>query len=137
MAEPPGDGILTAKLRLFAPALGGETISGLLGVLARSPVISTVAGSLGAKLSMGPASHAVTTARNCTDEYSDYLKMECFRAHIMWADKDSIIEPERYKRDRECVNPTLGTDHVNVCKPKKSYKEPLEFVKEGVIDGKC
>lgn len=136
-SEPSPAGILQAKLRLFAPAIGGETISGLLGVLSRTPIVSTVAGSVPAKLSLGATSSAVTSARDSTDEYSDYLKMECFRAHILWADNDSIIEPDRYKRDLECVNPPAGTTHTSVCKPTKQYKYPLEFVEEGVVDGKC
>jgi hypothetical protein len=135
--EPSSTGVLIANLRLFAPALGGETINGLLGVLSRSPVISTFTGSLAAKLSMGPASAAVTSARDSTNEYSDYLKMECFRAHILWADDDTIIEPERYKRDLECGNPPPGTSHTSVCKPTQQYKKPLKFVKEGVVNGKC
>jgi hypothetical protein len=136
-SEPAPTGLLGAKLRLFAPAIGGETISGLIGVLSRSPIVSTIAGSVPAKLSLGATSSAVTSARDSTDEYSDYLKMDCFRAHILWADNDSIIEPDRYKRDLECVNPPAGTTHTSICKPTKQYKYPLTFVEEGVVDGKC
>jgi hypothetical protein len=136
-AEPAATGLLQAKLRLFAPAIGGETVSGLIGVLSRLPVVSAFAGSVPAKLSLGSTSSAVTSAREATDEYSEYLQMEGFRGHIMWADNDTIIEPDRYKRDLECVNPPAGTTHTSVCKPKKSYKDPLTFVEEGVVDGKC
>jgi hypothetical protein len=137
IAEPAAKGLLEAKIRLFAPAIGGETITGTLGILSRTPILSVFTGSIPAKLSLGSTSSAITSTRSATDEFAGYLEMECLRAHILWADRDSIIEPEKYIYDLECDNPPPGSTHSSICKPTMRYLRPISFVEEGVVDGKC
>ena len=40
--EPPPEGILKAELRLFAQAIAGESLSGILGVIATLPIVSSI-----------------------------------------------------------------------------------------------
>ena len=137
MTEPGPEGIEVAQLRLFAPALGGESITGPLGIITHCAVIAPFLRAIAAKSGMAETSSSVTTPRSSTDRYTDHLAMECFRAHILWADNDAIVNGERYRKDPECKNLPPGTNHRTVCKPTKLYQRPLKFVESGVINGKC
>jgi len=137
MKEPDPEGIEVAKLRLFAPALGGEAMTGLAGIITHSAIIAPFLHASPAKSGLSETSSSVTTPRSSTDRYTDHLAMECFRAHILWADNDAIVNGERYRRDPECSNYPPGTNHVTVCKPNRSYQRPLTFVEKGVVNGKC
>ena len=136
-AEPEPRGLEKASMRLFAPAIGGESVTGILGLLCNLPVISLVPKLAGAKVTMNAQATSVSVPRSATDEYTDYLKMPCFRAHILWADRDQIVVAEKYRRDSECRNRPLGSSHTSVCKPKRNYLLPIKFVQNGVRDGKC
>jgi pimeloyl-ACP methyl ester carboxylesterase len=130
-------GMLMANMRLFAPALGGEMLSGLFGVIASLPLISSFLRSSAAKSGMNPSSAAVTEARRQTDRYADRLGFDCFRAHILWADDDRDISGEKYEGDKQCLNFPPGTTHTSVCKPTLKYPLPLNFVEMGVEDNAC
>jgi hypothetical protein len=137
MNEPDPEGIEVAELRLFAPALGGEATTGPLGIITHSAVIAPFLHASAAKAGMAEVSSSVTTARTSTDLYTTHLKMGCFRAHILWADNDAIVNGERYRKDSQCKNLPPGTNHISVCKPNEAYRLPLAFVENGVINGKC
>lgn len=130
---PEPTGLLLAKLRLFAPALGGEMLTGIYGVTASLPIISNALSSSAAKQGMSPSSAAVTEARRQTDHYAYSLPFECFRAHIVWAEEDLIISAEKYERDRHGLSFPSGTSHTSVCKPTWNYSLPLDFVESGVL----
>ena len=89
--EPQPEGILKADLRLFAPAIAGEAISGILGILGSLPIVSNFVRGSSAKQSLASESVSVSAARKATEEYTEYLTMNCFRAHILWADHDSVV----------------------------------------------
>jgi hypothetical protein len=135
--EPDPQGIEVANLRLFAPALGGESLTGPLGIIAHCAVIAKFLHASAAKTGMAETSPSVTRPRSSTDDFTYHLAMECFRAHILWADDDAIVNGERYRKDPECKNLPPGTSHVTVCKPNRRYRRPLTFVENGVINGKC
>jgi hypothetical protein len=135
--EPAAKGLLKADLRLFAPAIGGESISGILGLIAKLPFISLITATSAAKLGLAPIATPVSSARKATDDYTEYLSMGCFRAHILWADDEKIVTSEPYQRDHSCRNLPVGTEHSSVCKPKSIYPLPLSFVEKGVVNGKC
>lgn len=137
MNEPDPEGIEVAKLRLFAPALGGEALTGLPGIITHSAIIAPFLHASAAKSGLSETSSSVTTARSSTDRYTDHLAMGCFRAHILWADNDAIVNGERYRKDPVCSNNPPGTSHVTVCKPNGKYQRPLTFVEKGVVNGKC
>jgi hypothetical protein len=136
-AEPELNGILLARMRLFAPALGGEMQTGLIGILASLPVVSHALSASAARKGMNPASAEVTEPREITNEYAKYLLFDCFRAHILWAERDSIISGEKYTKDKECLNPPPKTSHTSVCKPRMNYPLPLNFVEDGVDRYEC
>ncbi len=135
--QPLPQGMLKAKVRLFAPALGGDMQSGLVGVLASLPVISHALSSSAAKKGMDQGSPSVTEARRRTDRYAEDILFDCFRAHILWAEKDSIINSEKYTEDKQCHNFPVGTSHTSICKPTLNYPLPLAFVEEGVDRLEC
>lgn len=135
--EPAAKGLLKADLRLFAPAIGGESISGILGMFAGLPFVTPMTGISAAKLGLAPMATPVTSARKATDDYTEFLSMGCFRAHILWADDEHVVTSEPYQRDHACRNLPLGSDHKSVCKPKSIYPLPLSFVEKGVVNGKC
>jgi pimeloyl-ACP methyl ester carboxylesterase len=135
--EPQPEGLLVADLRLFAPAIAGEALTGFLGILASSPIVAPVLHVSAAKTSMASPSSPVVTTRQNTEYYSEFLSMPCFRAHILWADNDHVVLSEKYLRDRACKNLRPLTDHSSVCKPSLLYLLPVHFVEKGVVDGKC
>jgi hypothetical protein len=124
-------------MRLFAPALGGEMLTGLFGVIATLPVISNALSMSAAKKGMNPSSPAVSETRRQTDHYAYNVPFDCFRAHILWAKHELIIVPEKYERDKECLNLPPGKDHTSVCKPTLRYPLPLDFVELGVNHDAC
>jgi pimeloyl-ACP methyl ester carboxylesterase len=135
--EPSSGGMLKAKLRLFAPALGGDMQSGFLGVVTSLPFISNALSSSAAKKGMNQGSPAVTEARRQTDRYAEHFLYECFRAHILWAAHDSIINSEKYAEDLHCRNLPTGSTHTSICKPNLSYSLPLSFIEEGIDHHEC
>jgi pimeloyl-ACP methyl ester carboxylesterase len=135
--QPSAEGMLKAKMRLFAPALGGDMQSGLVGVLASLPVVAHALSSSAAKKGMDQGSPSVTEARRRTDRYAEDIWFDCFRAHILWAEKDAIINSEKYSEDKQCHNFPPGSDHINICKPNLNYSLPLAFVEEGVDRHEC
>lgn len=136
-AEPPPEGILKADLRLFAPAIAGESLSGILGIIAALPFVSSITRGSAAKSSMSAESVSVSGTRGATEELTSYLKMSCFRAHILWADRDGIVLSEEYRRDHVCAHPPRGTEHDTICKPKVHYVTPMTFIEKGVVNGQC
>jgi pimeloyl-ACP methyl ester carboxylesterase len=135
--EPKCTDVLLARIRLFAPALGGEMQTGLIGILTSLPIVSHGLSASAARKGMNPASAEVTQPREITDEYAKFLPFDCFKAHILWAERDSIISGEKYKKDEECINPPVKTSHTSVCKPTANYPLPLNFVEEGVARYEC
>ena len=135
--QPNPTGLLVAQLRLFAPAIGGEALSGLLGVISSLPVISSVLRSSSAKQGLGATAEPVRAARDYTNYWAQQVTMECFQADILWAEHDSIVDREKYQFDHHCTNSPPGTDHSSVCKPKKDYLLPIEFAEKGVNSASC
>jgi hypothetical protein len=134
---PPCDGMLKAKLRLFAPALGGDMQTGLVGVLTSLPGISNFLTASAAKKGMNPGSSSVTEARDETTRYAEHLPYECFRAHVVFAEKDLIVANQKYREDMHCRKIPVRSTHTSVCKPKISYCLPLDFVEKGVAHFEC
>lgn len=135
--QPAVSGMLRARIRLFAPALGGDMQSGFVGFLVSLPVISNFISLSAAKKGMNPASQQVTEARDQTKEYAQRLLFDCLRAHVIWAENDAIISSEKYADDSQCLNPPQGTNHSTVCKPNKLFPLPLDFVEKGVDRYEC
>ena len=135
--EPECSGLLSAKLRLFAPALGGEMLSGLFGIACSLPVVADFLAVSAARKGMNPVSASVTETRRQTDRYAELLTLEGFRAHIVWAEKDQIVNEEKYVEDLQCPNFPPGSNHSSLCKPSLSYTLPLNFVEKGVDGDEC
>ncbi len=106
-------------------------------LIAGLPFIKPITGISAAKLGLAPIAIPVTSARKATDDYTEYLSMSCFRAHILWADDENIVTSEPYQRDHACRNLPAKSDHPSVCKPNWRYLLPLSFVEKGVVNGQC
>ena len=137
LPQPAANGLLRAKVRLFAPALAGDMQSGLVGVLATLPVISNALSSSAAKKGMDQGSASVIEPRRLTERYAEYIWFDSLRAHIIWAEKDAIINSEKYAEDKQCHNFPSGSSHTSVCKPSLTYTLPLDFVEEGANRYEC
>jgi hypothetical protein len=111
--------------------------SGFVGVLASLPVVSQALSASAAKKGMNKGSPSVTQPRDRTDRYAEYIWLDWFRAHIIWAEKDSIVNSEKYAEDKQCHNFPTGSSHTSVCKPSLTYPLPLSFVEEGVDRFEC
>jgi hypothetical protein len=135
VGEPAPEGLLLGQLRLFAPAIGGEALTGWIGLILNSSLVAPFLGMSSAKKGLETQSTPIRSAREYTDDWAEHFAMECFRAHILWAEHDLVVEPEKYKRDRHCTKSPPGTDHSSVCKPNRKYLRPLQFVEKGVEDG--
>jgi pimeloyl-ACP methyl ester carboxylesterase len=136
--EPRPKGLLKAHVRLFAPAIGGEALSGIAGIIASLPGVSLFARSSGSKTSLNAGSIAVTSTREWTERYAElFAGMDCFRAHILWADEDRVVPADAYHRDFVCRNIPVNSTHGSICKPDRSYLLPLQFVENGVDNGGC
>jgi hypothetical protein len=137
VSEPVPDGLLVAQLRLFAPAIGGASLSGFLGAICSLPLVGSALHVSAAKEGLSNSAEPVRGAREYTNKWAEALTMECFRAHIVWAEHDAIVEPESYQFDVACTKRPPGTKHSSVCKPTRKYLLPLQFVEKGVKNGGC
>ena len=129
--------LLQAPVRLFAPAISGARISGAPGVALRL-------GGLGrlARLVLGfspsyqdllPGSTIVPNLQKDTTELAQrFPQLPAFRADILWADRDDIVTDQKYFWDKNCGR-AAGTNHVSVCKPRRSYRQPLDLVTSGEV----
>jgi pimeloyl-ACP methyl ester carboxylesterase len=137
LPQPQPEGLLKAQLRLFAPAIAGESITGLLGFISRLPVIEPALNSFSpAKKGLASGSSPVALARTYTDNKANELSMECFKAHILWAEDDKIVDDIKYERDVECTAIRKPkSSHTSVCKPTTDYLMPIGFVEKGIHCG--
>lgn len=121
-------GLLKAKLRLFAPAISGTIFTGVAGILARLPFIVTPA-----KQGLTHDSPPIKYARSETAKWIDHFpNEECFHAEILWAKRDWVVNKQKYPGDEECLKSPAGTKHTTICKPTIDFRQPVDFVEEGM-----
>ena len=128
--------ILKSALRLFAPAHLGASPSGLLGVLAASggigDIVRTVCGGSPAYNEMQQGSTLLDAIREDTLAFADrddYKWMTALHALVVWGEDDLVVTKGKFRCDRRYQEfPVPGKGHVSVCKPKREYMLPLEFV---------
>jgi len=135
--SPFPTGLLKADVRLFAPAIAGESLTGIGGVLASTPVIANLIRAFAAKSSMAAESVSVSGTRTITELLARNYDLPCFKAHVLWANKDQVVVSEEYLFDHACANVPPRTNHVNICKPNDRYLLPMTFIENGVVNGTC
>jgi pimeloyl-ACP methyl ester carboxylesterase len=124
--------LFQCKLKLFAPALLGVSLSGLVGVLAQSFAFGTIIQML------LPGSRAYADMKNPvkinelkggTEKFAEaWPNLSAFRANILWGEKDSIVTPGAYSCDKASL--AEKRNHISICKPGIGYPKPLEFVSD-------
>jgi hypothetical protein len=120
--------VADANLRLFAPAIGGVSLSRFLGLLHSLPLwfVLNFSAAYG-ELKQG--SSMLNSIRDVTNDYASKSQINSLVADICWAEHDSVISKVEYARDR--TSEARGRSHSNVCKPAGGYVDPLTFVKLG------
>jgi len=143
LAAPPGSAaadalIRDARVRLFAPAIGGARPAGLKGMLLHAPMLGSLARvALGrspsyAELQQG--SSVLTILRQQSEDAATRgAAADALEAAIAWADDDQVVSGwTGYRQDRYQV-PLDRTDHGSVCKPRIGFRDPLTFVEFGDV----
>ncbi len=131
---PPPAPLLTAALRLFAPAISGAAPSGVAGVVYHSFIGAVVRPFLSGSSAFNdlqPGSSVLAGLRSETERYAErYPQLRALAAHILWGKSDGIVTDESYAPDR--ADTEAGKSHTAVCKPTPSYCRPLDFVQRGL-----
>lgn len=127
--------ILRAGLRLFSPAISGVRPAGLKGVALRLGGLRTLArvvlGGSPSYAALDPARNYVGKLRDDTEAYAaHFTELPAFRADILWARPENIVEDEAYNIDED--EERRGKSHTAVCKPTKEYLDPLDLVVNGL-----
>jgi pimeloyl-ACP methyl ester carboxylesterase len=125
-----------AKLRLFAPAVGGARLAGLIGFFASLPILSAIVkayrGWSPSFTELGPENQLLNTLRNQTEGYTNqYPELAALRASIAWADDDDIVQGMSYMYD--ATTRIRNTNHTTVCKPSTRFRAPFTFVNNGFL----
>jgi pimeloyl-ACP methyl ester carboxylesterase len=127
---------LFAKLRLFAPAIGGARPVGLPGLTLELGGLGTLARAL---LGLSPSYKAMAgkttllgVVRDGTEDLAkQFPKLPGFHADILWCQHDKVVEDVGYGTDVAHRPRPEGTTHTSVCKPGSGYPLPLTFVRDG------
>lgn len=130
----PRSPLLDAQIRLFSPASAGFRASGLLGMVAATPVwaaIEMFVRRSSAYTDLQPGSAVLRDTRERTESLAQRDEFSNLRAHIIWASPDDVVIAERYHTD--FVDDAIdATTHSSICKPKPGFFEaPYAFVQEG------
>jgi len=126
--------LLTAHVRLFAPAIAGASLTGLLGSIQEFPglrsLVAAFTGRSAAYKDMQETATAVIETRRETVAMAERHGFPGLSAHIVWAEADSVVTIKRYPIDSQRFEP--DRTHRNICKPNAAYTSPMEVVRNGV-----
>ena len=128
--------ILNAFLRFFAPAHRGAMCAGPLGGVLHLPVSEWVLAfwlySNPLFRNLQPGSPVLEDIRRETEELQKtFPDIPALRASSLFGAKDVIVYMGKYKNDVDCPTEPWRT-HTSVCKPRRDYIKPLEFVIDAI-----
>jgi hypothetical protein len=116
-----------AKLRLFAPAIGGARAAGMLGLLNAVGMSAMLAWSR-SKHELEHTSIVLAEIRRETEEFFERFPQLCgLSALIVWAGRDNVVSPVEYRSDRTGMH-FLRATHKSICKPTAKFLLPVKFV---------
>ena len=130
--RPP---LLDAQVRFFSPASGGFRAAGRLGMMRAAPMwpaIEMILRRSSAYSDLQPASELLQNLRTRTERLAADPDLAALRAHIAWANPEDVVLSERYETDHP-DDSIDRTDHSSVCKPRRGYEAPWEFVETGLV----
>jgi hypothetical protein len=132
--EPPNQEklLLNAELRLLAPAHLGFRPSGIKAVVQSSPNLGAYVRALlsyfPAVDDLGPESATILDLKRKTEEFAlEFPDVSALRAHVLWGELESLVKPGQYDYDVSYPD-EREKGHVDICKPRRRYLRPLEFV---------
>ena len=125
--------LLSASLRLISPAhLGFQPAGPLVSIwklLNAGVALRALVESSRAFTDLQPHSHVIESVRLETEHFAvQYPEILSLSAHILWADHEDVVRIGEYECDHAPSYSHCATNHLTVCKPKRSYLKPLEFV---------
>jgi hypothetical protein len=126
------DPILSAYLRLFAPAGFGAQLSGWKGLLLNLPGLRALMLPLMQRsAAYQNIAHGSTILkeiqRETTELVRQYREIRALRARTLFGRRDDVVAADVSFYD-ESPEIEDSANHVSVCKPTASYTRPLEFV---------
>jgi hypothetical protein len=128
--------ILDARLTLFAPAQFGFVPTNWLGAIAALTGIRQIARIAIAFSTPATEMHdktALIQLKEVTQQlYDADNSVPAFSAHVLFGSDEHVVVRAYYYTDCRHT-PEVGKNHKSVCKPRKDYDRPLEFV----IGGDC
>ena len=127
--KPSGRGLdeRFGHIRLFAPAIGGASASGLLG--SGDSLLAPLIAASGAYKSLKPDSQLLTAIRSGTERLQDDLPLDSpAYAHIVWASRDKVVEPGTEYFGDWVSWASSPTDHSSVVRPSAQYQLPLTII---------
>ena len=136
--EPGAAKMLSAEVRLFAPATFGAEPSGFLGILVRSlrsvalfgPLIDPFLQSNTIVRQLQAESKKLSHLREATERLARTGRYPALIAHVLFGENEQLVERDKLELD-ELEVPAVGKDHWSVCKPNQAYRQPIEFVASG------
>lgn len=128
---------LTADLCLFAPAHFGYSPSGLLGVLARLPLLSTffepILAYSTAYNDLQAGSPVLLNLQRATEGLqNEFPGVPALRASVLWGQNDRLVSMGSYALDALEASENRQ-NHTSICKPTAEYRRPLHFVQHGKL----
>lgn len=130
--------MLLANLRLFAPAIGGARLSGLIGLLTAVPGLRTgLAVARGASPSFQELMQDSMLLRGLADQTTasanTHPQLPSLRAKVVWASNDAVVSAVDYLHDVGWM--VLDETHTGICKVTSTKPQPLTFVLSGSLAG--
>lgn len=137
LAEPTGDGdILSADIRLFAPAIFGFLPTGFGGYcyafMMENPIIGTFLRPM--VNSNATISELIEGSRRLSDLQTrtealanEHTWIRATQAHVIFGSKEHVVYMDRFACDPVYLV-EKDQDHKSVCKPNQWYRKPLDFV---------
>jgi hypothetical protein len=122
------DFVLTAYLRLFAPACMGTNFSSWVGFLTSfSHFVSATTASYLVRNELLPESPILKTLKEGTENaHSEFSALRSLFTRPLFGIPDQIVFSESYRGEKPLWDE--GYDHFSVCKPDYTHKRPLEFI---------
>jgi hypothetical protein len=124
------DFLLSASLRLFAPACRGTNFSSWTGFLTSlSTFVLAITSSFLVRNELLPTSPILQDLKNATEKaHTAFPAVRALYAEPIFGVPDQIVVSASYEGEKLWWD--IGWDHFSVCKPAYNHKRPLEFVGE-------
>ena len=133
--ESPCRWLAKLRLVLFAPAHSGALIIELASLgLGGFPLVGSALQALArarhiSLRDLEPRSNTLKELRKRTEKALAGEFGKCHRAWVAHARRDKIVLSDKFLSDRP-AKLFKDANHISICKPTQSFKQPLQFVLE-------